>query len=80
MEYKITNTRQVDETLFTEVEYVINGETVTVEVAHFMPKSKEEVLQNIVNRYSSEKVKLEAKAVIPTFLDELPINTTVSIS
>ena len=38
MTYKILSTRQIDEILFTTVEYNFDGNITTIEVAHFMPK------------------------------------------
>lgn len=79
MTYKILSTRTFNETLFTEVEYNFDGTLVTVDVAHFMPKTSEEVITNIVNRASSEQVKLNAIATLPNVISELPINQEQSL-
>jgi capsule polysaccharide export protein KpsE/RkpR len=73
MTYKILSTRQIDETLFTTVEYNFDGNIVTTEVAHFMPKSEEEIKQNIINRASSEMNKIEASATIFTLVESIVI-------
>ena len=73
MTYKILSTRQVDETLFTTVEYNFDGNIVTAEVAHFMPKSEEEIKQNIINRASSEVARIEASATISTLVESIVI-------
>lgn len=73
MTYKILSTRQVDETLFTTVEYNFDGTIVTTEVAHFMPKTEEEVTQNIINRASSEVVRMEASSTIATLVEGIVI-------
>lgn len=79
MTYKILSTRTLGETLFTEVEYDFDGTIVTVEVAHFMPQTSQDVINGIVNRASSEQVKLDAIAVLPTVINDLPINTPQNI-
>jgi phosphoglycolate phosphatase-like HAD superfamily hydrolase len=73
MTYKILSTRQVDETLFTTVEYSFDANIVTAEVAHFMPKSEEEIKQNIINRASSEVARIEASATISTLVESIVI-------
>jgi capsule polysaccharide export protein KpsE/RkpR len=73
MTYKILSTRQVDETLFTTVEYNFDSNIITAEVAHFMPKSEEEIKQNIINRASSEVARIEASATISTLVESIVI-------
>jgi hypothetical protein len=73
MTYKILSTKQIVETLFTTVEYNFDGNIVTTEVAHFMPKSEEEIKQNIINRASSEMNKIEASATIFTLVESIVI-------
>ena len=73
MTYKILSTRQVAETLFTTVEYNFDGDIVTTEVAHFMPKTEEEITQNIINRASSEVARIEASSTIATLVESIVI-------
>ena len=73
MTYKILSTRQVAETLFTTVEYNFDGNIVTTEVAHFMPKTEEEITQNIVNRAESEVARMEASSTIATLVESIVI-------
>jgi hypothetical protein len=73
MTYKILSTRQVDETLFTTVEYNFDGTIVTTEVAHFMPKSEEEITQNIINRASTEIARIEAANTVTTLIESIVI-------
>jgi hypothetical protein len=73
MTYKILSTRQVDETLFTTVEYNFDGYIVITEVAHFMPKTEEEITQNIINRAASEVIRMEASSTIVTLLENIVI-------
>ena len=73
MTYKILSTNQVDETLFTTVEYNFDGTIVTTCVAHFMPKSEKEITQNIINRVDSELVKIEAANNIAALVENIVI-------
>jgi hypothetical protein len=73
MTYKILSTRQVDETLFTTVEYNFDGSIVTTELAHFMPKTEEEVTQNIINRAEAEVTRIEASSTIATLVENIVI-------
>jgi hypothetical protein len=73
MTYKITSTRQIEETLFTTVEYNFDGTIVTTEVAHFMPKTEAEIEQNIINRAASEIARIEAAATITTLVETIVI-------
>lgn len=73
MTYKILSTRQTGETLITLVEYNFDGTIVTTEVAHFMPKTEEEITQNIINRASSEIARIEASNTIATLIESIII-------
>jgi hypothetical protein len=73
MTYKITETRQVEEILFTKVEYNFDGTIVTTEVAHFMPNTEAEITQNIVSRAASELAKIEAATTIATLIEGIAI-------
>lgn len=73
MTYKILSTSQVAETLFTTVEYNFDGTIVTTEVAHFMPKTEEEITQNIINRAESEVVRIQASSTIATLVESIVI-------
>lgn len=79
MTYKILSTRQVAETLFTTVEYNFNGTIVTVEVAHFMASSAQEVENNISNRAASELIKMQAETVITNLVPTITINEEKNI-
>jgi hypothetical protein len=73
MTYTIISTRQIDESLFTTVEYNFDGTIVTTEVAHFMPKSEEEIAQNIINRAASELARMEAAATVAALIGDIVI-------
>jgi hypothetical protein len=74
MTYKILSSRQADITLITTVEYNLDGTIVTTEVPHFMPKSQEEIEQNIINRAASEVARIQAEQEIANLIPSLPIN------
>lgn len=69
--YKIISTSNQEDTLYTTVESNINGTLVTVEIPHFRPQSKEEVLRGIENRLASEEAKLIAKNLCEIIKQEL---------
>lgn len=57
MSFVILN-RQESVTVNTEIEYTFpDGEVRVIIVPHFEPKSEDEILQNIQNRYESELLK-----------------------
>jgi hypothetical protein len=74
MTYKIISTRQIGETLITVVEYNFDTTIVTTEVAHFMPQSTQEIEQNIINRASSEIVRINAANTIANLIPIILIN------
>jgi hypothetical protein len=74
MTYKILNTKTIDETLFTEVEYDFDGKIIVVDIPHFMPKSSQEVINNILNRASTEQIKINYIESLQNVINELPIN------
>lgn len=69
----------MDETLFTTIEYNFDGTIVTIELPHFMPKTEEEVTQNIINRASSEVVRMEASSTIATLVESIVIGEEKTI-
>ena len=79
MTYKILSTSQVAETLFTTVEYNFDGTIVTTDVAHFMPKTEEEITQNIINRAESEVARIQASSTIATLVESIVIGEEKSI-
>lgn len=73
MSYKILSASQADDILNTEVEYTINGQKLTVLVAHFRPTSEAEITVGIQNRELSEKAKLDAQAAIQALIPQIEI-------
>ena len=73
MTYKILSTRQLAETLFTTVEYNFDGSIVITEVSHFMPKTEDEITQNIINRAESEMIRIQATSTIATLVESIVI-------
>ncbi len=72
MNYTILSKRQVDDTIFTEVEYVFDDNTsVIVDIPHFRPKSIEDIERGIYNRSFSEFRKIFPDPVLDTPVDVL---------
>jgi hypothetical protein len=78
MKYTIKETKQVDETVFTKVEYNFSGTKVTVDVAHFEPSSLADITLGIENRAKSEKRKLNKAAAALALLSTIVIDTEVT--
>jgi hypothetical protein len=58
MTYEILTVTQMEETINTFVKYDIHGTIVETNVSNFMPKTVDEIYNNIVNRAYSEEVRL----------------------
>lgn len=56
MEYTITERNTI---INTHVVFIINDQEVEVVVSHFEPKSEEEIIKGIENRYLSEKKRID---------------------
>ena len=74
MTYKILSTRIVGETVFTEVEYEIEGQTLTIDVAHYAPDSQSAVLQGVINRAMSEHRRIQNIALAANVMAELSVS------
>ena len=79
MTYKITHTELINDVLVTTVEYDINGNIITCNVAHMQPKDEAQITQNIINRALSEEAKLNAIATNATLIVNIPLNETNQI-
>ena len=80
MEYIINSTRQENEILITNVTMTLDsGDVLDLEVAHFLPKSFDEIHQNIINRSISEQSRLNAINNISNLMNKIPINQTILI-
>lgn len=71
MNYTIKSKRQVDDNLFTTVEYNFDETKVLVEVAHFQPQSEEEIITGIENRGLSEERKFTATQKISELINKI---------
>jgi hypothetical protein len=80
MTYKILSTRQADAILYTEVEYTLGETTTVVEVAHFNPKSKEEVETSIINRADSELKNIQIAKQVKQLLTSIELNQVKDIT
>jgi hypothetical protein len=74
MKYMITGVKQVEEVVVTSVDYDFDGVKVSVDVSHYMPRSKAEIKEGIVNRAQSEKRKLLALADIEALMPQIAVN------
>ena len=73
MTYKILETRQLNEILYTTVEYNFDGDIVQVDVAHSSPRSVEEIEENIKLRATTELYRKQAASQISDIVLDLPI-------
>lgn len=80
MTYKIKSTRQVQEVLYTEVEYSFDETILTVEIAHFNPQSTAEITQNILNRAATELSKITMVNQVANLLDSIEVDVTKEIN
>ncbi len=69
MEYTILNTEYTEDTIYTTVEYNIEGHKVEVRIAHFQPKDFS-IMDGILNRYTTEMYKIfpERMPPIPEYI------------
>jgi hypothetical protein len=56
MSYTILS-RRTEQTVFTTVEYNLDGQILVIEVPHFMPESEADIITGIENRQVTEKNK-----------------------
>ena len=73
MTSKITATRQVGETLYTEVEYDFDGEKVRVEIPHERPQTQADIDLGIAYRAVTEKKKLDEIKKVSELLPTIEI-------
>lgn len=71
--FKILSTRQIDELLYTEVEFNFDGELVLIDIGHSAPRSVEEIEQNIRNRGLMEIFKRTASQTVSNLVDDIPL-------
>lgn len=80
MKYTILGAKQLEDHIVTEVKYDFDdGQSETVTIPHFQPKTTDEIVQGIVNRGISEKKKHLTKEEFPNLLDHLILNQAVAI-
>jgi len=80
MTYKILNTSVNGETITTTVEYDFDGTILTIDVAHFMPQSQQDIETGIINRAITEKKRLDAEILNRTLINSLVIGQEIPIS
>lgn len=61
MSYTINSTKTENDTIVTNVTFTFVDQTkITLDVVHFMPKDKDEVLLNVLSREETEQRKYDA--------------------
>jgi hypothetical protein len=79
MEYIINSTSQENEVIITNVTMILNsGSTITLDIPHFLPKSFDEINQNIINRSITEQIKLDSFNNLSNIISQIPINQTIT--
>jgi hypothetical protein len=78
--YKILATQQIQDTLVTTVEYNFNGTVLVVDVNHYLITDENDVITNIIKRADFEEARLNTTQILEQIVDNLTINTTVTIS
>lgn len=81
MKYTVTSTRENGEHIQTVVNYVFDDGTQinNIDVAHFRPKTKVIIGEEIVKRGNSEKSKYDAISANKELVKEIEINKEVSV-
>jgi len=79
MTYKILSIKLNDDTIFTEVEYDIDGDKFQVTVPHFRPQTADDVAKGIVNRLMSEKIKKESASNCSQVVSQIEIGKVVEV-
>jgi hypothetical protein len=72
MIYTIKNTNYSEDTIYTLVEYNIEGNIVEVNIAHFQPDGYS-IMDGILNRYTTEMYKIFPDRM-PEILVYIPID------
>lgn len=81
MEYTITKKWQVDETVFTNIQFEYDNQTILVNsVAHFRPTDENDIEIGIVNRINTEINKIEASKNVEIVSNNLVVGTPKTAS
>jgi hypothetical protein len=79
MEYIINSTTQENEVIITNVTMTLDsGSIITIDIPHFLPKSFEEINQNIINRSITEQIKLDALNNLSNIILQIPLNQIIT--
>ena len=74
MTYKILETRQQNEILYTTVEYNFDGTIVTIDIGHSSPRDITEVEDNIKLRATTELYKIQSATKLTTIVNDLQVD------
>lgn len=79
MEYIINSTSQENEVIITNVTMTLDsGSIITLDIPHFLPKSFDEINQNIINRSITEQIKLDSVNNLSNIMSQIPLNQTIT--
>ena len=74
MTYKILETRQQNEILYTTVEYNFDGTIVTIDLGHSSPRDITEVEDNIKLRATTELYKIQSATKLKSIVNDLQVD------
>jgi hypothetical protein len=81
MEYTINSSNQIENTVITNVTITLDDASqMTLDIAHFMPQSVDDIKNGIVNRAISEQAKIDSINNIQNIINQLPIDQTFNIN
>jgi hypothetical protein len=79
MTYKILETRQQNEILYTTVEYNFDGTIVTIDIGHSSPRDITEVEDNIKLRATTELYKIQSATKLTSIINDLQVDVEKTI-
>lgn len=81
MEYIINSISQEGEIVTTNTTITLDtGTVITVDIAHFLPNSFDDINQGIINRALSEQKKIDALNNISILIENIPTNQTIIVN
>ena len=80
MQCTIKSVRQIDATIITDVESVIDGKTVQMSITHAQPRDIDDIYVGIKNRILNESSMSECKAVCEELIPDIPVGKVITLS
>jgi hypothetical protein len=79
MEYIINSITQENEIIITNVTMTLDsGTIIIIDIPHFLPKSFDEINQNIINRSITEQIQLDSLNNLSNIMLQIPINKIIT--